>query len=922
MGWNPIEDIADAFKSGIDAIGDFFSDPLGAVEDLFTSALDIMTLGAFSYAKDQLLGLFDFDIPYEDRNRMVRSATGARQIVYGKTLVGGQLVYIESWFTDRRFLTLTLVVATHQVEEITAVYADGRKVASARSSGNGRMPIVNDGKFNRSGQESRLFCWSAKGDQTAAILPTVTPGGVSSNPPGWTSAHKLLGQAYVHIFCWYHEDIFETGIPKFEVEVKGKNDIYDPRTGATGYTDNQALCVLDALRWSRLFGVPDADIDMAAFEAAANIADQSVTTGTGTEKRYTVNGSIPFDRTPLEVIQSLSKAGAGFPVYSQGQWTYVPGAYTAPVMSLNESDLVGGLSFQPGPGKSARHNKATGTYIDASQNFELVEFSQLIVSAYIADDLEELEKSYKFALTNSGTMARRLAKIDIERNRFGLTVQLAAKFRALRLTPGDRINLSIANLGWTNKVFRVESSEFSFSSGVKLTLREDAPEIYDWTEGDVLALDPPPTINLPEGLEISAPTGLNFSEELYQTLTRAAVKVRLIASWDADDNNVAKAYDIQYRKTGNPTWVSAATFWQSNTIEIDDVEDASYDVRVRAINTIGSKSDWLQDSHTVIGKSAAPPDVTVLLVEKGVLRWEYSNAPLDLAGFRVRFQNGDRPIWADATPMHDNLLTETVFDISQYGGTKTFLIKAVDTTGNESTNAAVLLAGLNDVAVANVIETVTQAALMWPGTLTGGFINASNELEANELGQFWGEPNSLFWALDTTTQFYSAEYERLEYVWTYAVSAGDAGAAMTVGSTLDGAQNSRIEYKPPGYTGSFLAFPGSVPTVEGTYTFRIVVPNQQSGTAPTVSDLVVRLDVEDINESFNDFAISAGGSRLPITKSYREIKNVSLTLQADGGSAVNVFYVDKDKSLGPLVEARNSSGTSVAATVDARVQGY
>ncbi len=213
MGWNPIDDIADAFKSGIQAVGDFFSDPLGALESAFNSALDIMTLGAFSYAKDQIRGLFDFDIPYQDRTKLVRAPAGARQIVYGRARVGGQLVYIESWFEDRRFLTMTIVVAAHQVEEISAVYANGRKVASARSSGNGAMPSVTDGKYNKSGDERRIVCWSADGTQTSAILPTVFPSGNASNPPNWTSNHILRGQAYVHIFCWYNEDKFESGLP-------------------------------------------------------------------------------------------------------------------------------------------------------------------------------------------------------------------------------------------------------------------------------------------------------------------------------------------------------------------------------------------------------------------------------------------------------------------------------------------------------------------------------------------------------------------------------------------------------------------------------------------------------------------------------------------------------------------------------------
>lgn len=953
MGWDPIKDIKDSVSSAIDSVRDFFSDPLGAIEDIFKATLDIFSLGLFSYAKD----LFDFDLPFQDRTQLVRAPAGSRQIVYGRARVGGQLVYIESWNKNRRFLTMTIVVAAHEVEEITAVYANDRKVASARSSGNGQMPVVNDGKYNVSGEESRIICWSVNGDQTGAVLATVTPGGVPSNPPNWTTNHKLLGQAYVHIFCWYHEDKFESGLPRFEVELKGKNDILDPRTGLSGYTDNQALCTLDALRWDRMFNVPDADIDLPAFSAAADIADELVASGVGTtEKRYTVNGSIPFDRPPMEVIQSLAKAGAGFPVYTQGQWTYVPGSFTAPVMSFDESDLIGGLSFQPGPGKSARHNKATGTYIDAALNFEVVEFSQLIIQAYIDDDLEELEKSFEFALTNSGTMARRLAKINIERGRFGLTVNLVAKFKALRLTPGDRINLTITRLGWTPKVFRVEDTEFSFQSGVKLSLREDAASIYDWAEGDVLEIDTPPAIQIPEALEISPPENIVVTEELYQTLTRAAIKVRMIVSWDEDEDRVARGYDVQIRETGSPTWVDAVTFWQDNSVEIDDVNDVPHDIRVRAINSLGARSDWASVSFTVVGKSAPPPDVPLLFVEKRVLKWTYPSAPLDLAGFLVRFQNGDRQFWADATPMHEGIVTETIFDVSDFNGTKTFLIKAIDTTGNESLNPAILVQGLGDVPVANVIQEqheapdwsdvsqdfnfqvrtggvteqfqVTTAGVSEDfivtstASFTGAFVNANGELEGQEIGGFYGETTSIFYAQDPLTAFYGAEYERIEYQWTFAVAAQDVGSSLTVEVLLSNGFNERVDYIPPNFTGSALAFPGAVTAEQGTYQFFFAVPQQQLPSPPIVQDIITRLDVEDIQERLGDVVIASGGTRLPIVRTYREIVVVNLTLQDDAGTASAIKIIDKDASLGPLVQAFDDSGTAVSATIDALIQGF
>jgi hypothetical protein len=81
------------------------------------------------------------------------------------------------------------------------------------------------------------------------------------------------------------------------------------------------------------------------------------------------------------------------------------------------------------------------------------------------------------------------------------------------------------------------------------------------------------------------------------------------------------------------------------------------------------------------------------------------------------------------------------------------------------------------------------------------------------------------------------------------------------------------------------------------------------------------LDVPDIVEAFPALSIASGGTRLPITKTYNAIKTVRLTVHS-GGTATSVRIVDKNPTLGPLVQTINTSGTAVAGVVDAEVFGY
>jgi len=72
----------------------------------------------------------------------------------------------------------------------------------------------------------------------------------------------------------------------------------------------------------------------------------------------------------------------------------------------------------------------------------------------------------------------------------------------------------------------------------------------------------------------------------------------------------------------------------------------------------------------------------------------------------------------------------------------------------------------------------------------------------------------------------------------------------------------------------------------------------------------------------NDVVIASGSTRLPITKTYRAIKVVNLTVQTDGNGGISGRVIDKDATLGPDVEVLNAAGSAVTGLVDAYIQGY
>lgn len=123
-----------------------------------------------------------------------------------------------------------------------------------------------------------------------------------------------------------------------------------------------------------------------------------------------------------------------------------------------------------------------------------------------------------------------------------------------------------------------------------------------------------------------------------------------------------------------------------------------------------------------------------------------------------------------------------------------------------------------------------------------------------------------------------------------------------------------------GTPSAWAVWPGSV-TVDGFSEFRFRITVQGGQMQGAIRELSAVVDVPDITERLQDIAISSGGTRLPIAKTYHAIRTVQLTVQA-GGTGRSAMTVDKDPTLGPLVQIFNAAGTAVAGVLDADIQGY
>ena len=114
-------------------------------------------------------------------------------VVYGKRLVGGTRVFLESdGGTTNQYLYGALVLCEGEINNITKIKVDDSDVTFTGSFAHGTAITSNDTRF---GDTIRIQPFYGKDDQVASSLLTTLDS--------WTSNHKLSGICYLAFrFKW------------------------------------------------------------------------------------------------------------------------------------------------------------------------------------------------------------------------------------------------------------------------------------------------------------------------------------------------------------------------------------------------------------------------------------------------------------------------------------------------------------------------------------------------------------------------------------------------------------------------------------------------------------------------------------------------------------------------------------------------
>lgn len=593
-----------------------------------------------------------------------------------------------------QFITL----ACHVITEVVGLHLDNRGVTFGASP---------DTRWGTGIWANKVFMAVQGGSASQVAQPDLQ----AQLPSKWTADHRQRECAGVYIITVKDQNVFAEGFPEATFEIKGRV-CYDPRlnggAGGEAWTQNAALIIADFLSAAKFgLGIPYAEIDSATLTAAANTCDESVgLVGGGTEARYTINCYFDTDLSPAEVLQEMAQSIAGDIVYQNGKWYIYPGTWRASSMAITEDDYLGPPEIVTNVSRSDSFNSVRGGFVDPGSTYNAKDYPVVKNDTYITQDGAQVWEDISFAFVTSHTQCQRIAKIELERVRQGITVLVPMTLKALQLQVCDTVTLTDARFGWTAKAFEVRDltleEEPSGAMRVLVLLRETASAIYDWANGAETVLDLSPNTTLPSASDVSAPTGVTLTSGTSELYFRqdGTVFSRLKVSWDSSTSIYVQQggfFEIQYKRSTSTVYTQSFFVMGDQTFHhILDVEDGlSYDVRIRARNSIQYYSDWVEvTGHIVVGKTAPPSNVTgfaAVATDIGIqLSW-LPISDIDVSRYEVRqgFTWASGAVVASITAD-----TTSVLYPQLTAGSYLFHIKAIDTSGNYSANEATRAIGI------------------------------------------------------------------------------------------------------------------------------------------------------------------------------------------------------------------------------------
>ena len=741
-------------------MGSFFEsvvDAVTGVVDAVIGVVDTVIDFVFGWLIPDMPDMPDFDLNGDGVLVNKRNSNDALPVLYGTRRIGGNLVWLAT-SEDNQFLYVTIAICEGQVARFTELYIDdilyatytgsdstygtaqtilsSASVSTSAPTAFSGLSIETDHPVYSAVEEEDdvetthyLTNFAFFNGQDDGMIANQLRGFADVSSLGWTSNH--LGKGICHaIFKFkYNSDAFN-GIPKINFVIKGKL-VNTNLSGSTyAYSANPAYVLYDYLTSSRYGkGLTASDIDTTAFTTAAGICNTVVVpyTGASNEALFECHTALGNKTKLIDNVKKILSSMRSYFTFSGGLYTIKVEGTGSSVLSITEDMIIGSMQVS-GESKQSRYNRVIARFDNSEKNYQPDEAiyppsdETNVASAYkyatmlSADNDEELHFEMSMPCTVSPYQAEDMAELVLKRSRAGLAVSFIATSEAQNLTVGDIFQLTHSGMGFSANNYICLGVTLNNNGTVGIKGIQYSADAY--TYNTKLQTSVQPTTYLPNPRIVTAPSITTITSEMIN-VTEGNINVIMTVTFRGTPDYFVDKFEVGYKKSTDSIYKSAGI--SSNTVRDIPVESgATYNVRVRAINSLGYKSAYDIHDHYVVGATDPPANVADLAVDYqdqvAVLSWT-PNTDLDLAYYQIRFS----PLVSGATYNNSTVLVQKVSPPSNSvlvpAKAGTYFIKAFDLLGYQSVTATSVIGTISTFAGVNLVSTITESTT-FAGTKT------------------------------------------------------------------------------------------------------------------------------------------------------------------------------------------------------------
>jgi hypothetical protein len=490
----------------------------------------------------------------EPSAQTVRSSKAPVRFILGRVSTGGVLVWAQEQSgtqADGEWLHLVYVLCEGAIDGLEAIYLGEEEISS----------------------------FGAYATYELVVNPTQVNAFLKANCADWKDTQIGRGLSYVRLSLFYSAVKFPSGIPDVRFVVRGRNDIFDPRTGSNIYTGNTALHMLWYLRTR--CGVPDDEIVFETFASAANVCDETITNADGSvSQRYRSACVIGADEQRTNVMQRFEAACAGKLIRVGGRWMLQAGAYYGPYdFEITEDMIVGTITGNTEPTNDAAINTVRGTFIDPSQSWTETDYPEVSVAQWVTEDGGEAAETLTFSYVTDPYQAQRLANIELRRRRAAGALNLPMNFQGYNCRPGRAVRVNLPSLNIMGE-FIVTNWSMATAEGCSVSVAQYDAAQFDDAVGQ--PYNPLGFINLPTG-GLGSPTNLSW------TADDTAEVVQGVLVW-TPPSGIVTSYAVVV-KQGSAAVQSHSVPAEANRCAINGLPSGNYTMSVAAVGPMARSGE-------------------------------------------------------------------------------------------------------------------------------------------------------------------------------------------------------------------------------------------------------------------------------------------------------------------------------------------